>query len=362
MTTYYGPVTLNEGLYNLQIGPNGWKQANREKLEHGGTLQSISMYCITGGGYSAGTGGSMSCRVETDDGSGFPSGTLVSAGATATISTPTSSAVRTWTFGTPPVVTQGQLVHFVFTNVDGSPTANYISLDNIDVSGYGQLPQPTIPDSDRFVNYFDSGAWVHANEWYYPIFRTLYSDGFKGGQSYYEAGSPHYVGGLLRARQNITPASTVAVAAVQVSVAKYTSTSADLVINLRDLTNTVLLATTSIPASSIHLGDNTRYGCRFVRWALPSTVTLTAGVNYAIELTSTETTDRYMIVSTRYGGIPASFGALFDSDSRCLDMLIETSSNGGSSWANPDTGQSQLQAFFEIADAGLSTPARMRRS
>lgn len=342
---YYGVGTLAEGLYNLRIGPNGWKLGYRELVQHAGTINSISAYCITGGGYSLGTGGSMSCRVETDN-AGLPSGTLVSAGATVTIATPTTSAIRTWAFTTPPVVTVGTVIHYVFTNEDASPTLNYVSLDCIDVSGYARLPQPTIPDAYAYTNYFDSGAWIHANEFYFPIYRTLYADGFKGGYSTYEVSVVRYIGGNQKVRQNFTPTVAQNVRAVSVAVAKYTSTSAVLTINLRNLTGATLVDSGTIAAASINLGDNVRYGCRHARLVLTTPVTLAAGTNYALELTSTEAVNPYMTAASRRGGVPASFGALLDSDNRDLDSLFEYTTDG-TTWLT-ETGQSQLQAFFEV--------------
>ncbi len=89
---YYGVLTLCEGLNNMRVGVFGWKSAFREKHRRTGTINSISAYCITGAGYSLGTGGSMSCRVETDS-NGLPSGNLVAAGATVTFD-PTPSPVH----------------------------------------------------------------------------------------------------------------------------------------------------------------------------------------------------------------------------------------------------------------------------
>lgn len=346
---YYGVGVVNEGLYNLQIGgPGAYKLAFRERCDHSGVLTNIAAYCITGGGYSLGTGGSIECRVETDDGTGLPSGSLVSAGASLTLTTPNSSAIREWNFTTPPTLTSGVVYHFVFSNKDASPTANYVSIDMIDVSGYSRLPQPTVPDDYRYALY-QNGAppWVHANEFYYPILRLLYADGYKSGQCTYENGNPQYIGGLQKVRENFTPTVTMIVRRVSVAVARVAGTAADLVINLKNLTTGgTLIDTGSIPAASVHIGDNARYGCRYVTWTPAAPITLTAGTNYSLEVTSTETANRYMTASSRHGGVAASFAALLDAP-QYTDGVYQYSSDG-TNFSTIDTNQSHLMFYMDV--------------
>jgi hypothetical protein len=55
-----------------------------------------------------------------------------------------------------------------------------------------------------------------------------------------------------------------------------------------------------------------------------------------------------MCNSIRYGGIPASFGALLDSASRFTEGVYEYSTDG-STWLT-ETGQSLPMFFFETSD------------
>ena len=320
------------------------------RCDHAGTLTSLSAYCITGGGYSLGTGGSVECRVETDA-AGLPSGTLVATGTAVTLTTPNSSAVRTWTFVTSPVLEFGVIYHFVFSNKDASPAANYISLDNVDVAGYSLLAQPTIPDSYLFCNWQNgSPPWIAANDSYFPIFRLLYADGAKRGPCTYESGGPHDVGGLLKSRENFTPTVSMTVSGVFVCIAKRAGTTADLVINLRNLTASTLLETANVTAASVNTAtDITRvYGARYVGFRPATPVALSSGTNYAVEVTSTETANRYALNSSRHGGVPASFGALLDADDRYVDGVYQYSSDG-STFTSVDTGQSHLEFYLERA-------------
>lgn len=345
---YYGVGIVDEGLYNLQIGgSNAFRLAYRERIEHSGALTNIALYCITGAGYSGGNGGSIECRVESDA-DGLPSGSLVAAGAAKTLTTPNSSAIREWNFVTPPVLDSGQLVHFVLTNKDGAPATNYISLDSIDVSGYARLPQPTVPDEYRYALYGDSSpGWVHANDWFYPILRLLFADGHKAGQCTYENGSPRYIGGNQKVRENFTPSVDLLIRRVNVAVARRSGTSAALVPALKNLsTGGTLIDSGSIAAAAVNIGDNVRYGCRYASWTPATPIALAAGTNYSLELSSSETANRYMVASSRHGGVPASFGALLDAP-QYTEGVFQYSSDG-TSFSSVDTGQSHLQFYFDL--------------
>lgn len=357
---YYGVLWQTDGLNNQQIGgPNApYIAAIRDRSQHTGTLQSIDLYrkadgAGSGSGYWNGTGGSWTVACQSDS-AGLPSGSLISAGATVTAATPGpsnggGSLVQRFTFGTPISDVLGTLRHFVVSNADGSPTANFVSLNCMDLSDLNPTPlQPTYLDASRAMLQ-NSGGGFAIDRSRYCIFALNYSDATIYGVSTYDAlsGSGQAViGGNNMVRLNFTPAHDVRIAGAHTRVYKVSGTAAALVQNLRDLTGATLLASNSTPAASVHLGNTgSGYGARYVDWTGIGPITLTAGRNYALELASTEATNKYVTFPERQGG--SGFGANFAALDRFLDGNWEQTSNG-STWTQATGGtEAQPQFYFD---------------
>ena len=366
----YGVLIQSDGLNNQQIGATtGWKLSFKMRMRKAGTLNSIGVYKKADGSagpsnYWNGTGGSILCRVETDDGSGLPSGTLVSAGATATLTTSGgSSAAITFTFGTPVTTTVGQLLHFVFTNADGNPVANFVSINCVDTHEQSPTPlQPGYLDADQACLQSTGGAYA-IDRTRYPICALTFSDGAVWGQSYFDAKSSSgqtNVGGNNKVRFNFTPsADVVGVTTGHFRIGKPNgSTSAALVQNLRDLTaGGTLLETASVAAASVALYSDlvNGYGSRYVDLAFSGQRTFMNGRNYAYELTSTEATNKYVAFPIQRGGT-SGLGSAFQGLDRYMDGYWEQTSDGTTWTLFSSSTDFQPQAYFDLATTPITYP------
>lgn len=357
---FYGQLIQTDGLNNQQIGaPSGYKLSIKHRCKKAGTLDYVDVYKKADGtagssGYYNGTGGSILLRVETDDGTGKPSGTLVSAGATVTVTTAggTSSVTR-FTLGTSVTTTVGQLLHFVFTNADGSPTANFVSINCVDTHEQSPNPlQPGYSDADQACLQSTGGAYA-IDRTRYPIIAIHWTDGTIWGQSIFDAKSGSgqtNIGGNNKVRLNFTPAADVTgVISAHFRVMKpNVSTAAALVQNVRDLTGGgTLLETASIAAASVALTSDlpNGYGSRYVDLTFAGPRTFTAGRNYAYELTSTEATNKYIAFPAQRGGA-AGFAVNLAGLDRFMDGYWEQTSDGSTWTLFSSSTEFQPQAYF----------------
>jgi hypothetical protein len=111
-------------LNNIRVGPIPGV-SYRFVANRTGTINQLRFYLIVNAskpGYNAGTGGTLSIQLETDDGirSHYPSGVVL---GSATIPQP-SMTFPVVTLSPAPQVIEGNLYHVVFANIDPNPTAN----------------------------------------------------------------------------------------------------------------------------------------------------------------------------------------------------------------------------------------------
>lgn len=361
LDTIYGNPWQTDGLNNQQIGaPNAYEMSYRDRSLHTGTLTSIDVYRKADGtqgptGYADGTGGSIRCRVETDS-AGVPSGTLISANANATVTTAANTGVMDrYTFTASISDVLGTLRHLRFTNVDGSPSANFTSINNLNLSDLVPTPlQPAYLDADRAVLVkVGAGSFV-LNRDRYLIVAFNYADGFTYGVSYYDAlsqsGQREIGSGGRMVRLNFTPTGNVSVVGAHMRVAKRnSSTSAVLVASLIDLTGGgTVLETANIAAASVNIGASAAdagngYGMRYVSFTFPSR-TLLAGRNYSLQLSSTEVTNHYFSFPSRRAAV-GDFMATVGPDA-FTDGYWEYSTNG-TVWNTHSVGTtSQIAQFY----------------
>lgn len=362
MAGYYGVPWQTDGLNNQQIGgSSAYKLSYKHRCKKAGTLDYIDVFRKSDGtsgasGYWNGTGGSIQCRVETDDGSGAPSGTLAWTGASVTVTTPgnTASAIIRFTFGTSGTTTVGQLLHFVFNNADGSPTTNFVSINCVDTHEQSPTPlQPGHLDADQACWRSTGGAYT-IDRTRYPILAVHWTDGTIWGQTAdYDARSGSgqtNIGGNNKVRLNFTPTVDITgVIAGHFRVMKpNSSTAAALVHNVRDLTGGgTLLESASVAAASVALAFDLAngYGMRFSDLTFAGPRTFTSGRNYSYELTSTEATNKYVTFPSKRGG--SGFGANLIGLDRFLDGYWEQTSDG-TTWTQFSSSAEFLpQAYFD---------------
>jgi len=352
---YGNPMTNDgggNGLANLEVGKfAGRKLSVRFRCVKGGVLNSVNFYVKTGAGYSLGTNGSWKVDVQGDDGTAnhFPDGSTI---ATVTAATPSALSPQTFTFGSPPTLVKGRLYHFVLTNPDASPTANYsseddVATDQLFVGGNGltanQL-QPGWLDTDLAMLWQDTAApWVLTV--HTPIFRCNYSGGATEGQCYNDALSGSALFNIFgtnwtRERFTVTGGDRK-VTRVWVRVRKLGTPAAALTVKLISTPSgaPTTLDTLTLAAATV----TTSYA--WYSLALGAVRTLANGTEYAVELSSplsaniTNDYQEYPLV----GGGGAGNG--WTDPSVFSDGLNETTANSGTLWTAVSP-QQDLQMFF----------------
>lgn len=354
-----------DGLNNLTIGsPAGRRLGIKDRSLHTGSLLSIDVYIKqdTPGGYSGGTFGQFTCRCESDDGSGLPSGSLLAAGATVTATSLVDSIFR-FTFGTAVPDVAGTLRHFVFQNVDGSPTVNFSSINSMNLAASPTPVQPTYLDADRGVMKQLSGPpWVFDRD-RYPIFTLRYADGYQYGTSYYDAlrvsGQREIGSGGRKVRFNLTPTTSRIVRAFHGRFMRTSGTTADLTLNLRNLTSGLIVATRSFPASGVPVASDfaNGFGMQYVDWTFDAPITLQAGVNYALEAESTQVSNPWASYPSRV----AASGGFYASGQSNPDAFHEGKwqyTTDGVNWNDHSVGgaEQQMQGFFDVGAPQILVP------
>ena len=187
---YYGSSVAMDALGNLMIGPDG-QVAVRFMCTHNGTIDRIvQQYQNVTPGYMGGTGGQIKWELRTDDGTSnhFPSSTVL---WTVTDTSPTktkSGTVIQWFDVSPAIpVAAGTLYHIVYTNVDPSPTTNYVSFDGINTSKNTSPVQPCYSDANLMA--FSQGPNWLPNLHTTPEFNVHYTDGYAQGTGYVDTTS-----------------------------------------------------------------------------------------------------------------------------------------------------------------------------
>ncbi len=198
---YYGSCVAMDALGNLTIGPAGAVASNGTSLDgqiavrflckHTGSIDKIvQQYQNVTPGYMGGTGGRIKWELRTDDGtsSHLPSSTVL---WTTTDTNPTHTAsgtVTQWFSVSPAVpVTAGTFYHVVYTNVDPSPTDNYVSFDGIYTEKNSSPVQPCYSDTN-LMTLWDGPNW-QTNLHITPDFNVHYSDGYAQGTGYVDTTS-----------------------------------------------------------------------------------------------------------------------------------------------------------------------------
>jgi hypothetical protein len=356
-TGIYGPAIGGDDLNNTPIGGRYLTEASyRFRAATSSRLNSIEVYVIgpSNAGYGAGTGGTWRVSVQTDDGTSnhAPSGTIL---ASTTFRPSAEFPVITWS--APAALTQGQLYHVVFTNIDPDPTANYASIDGIfQASSDPSAWQPRWSNQDlvQLLRY-GTGSWTDSrgdSSVITPIMNLAFADGTHQGMGYMETwgrgGRDGYetVDGTVRLRETFTVSGgSRSVSSISVRLAR-TSGSSPLSIRVETGSGGEL-ATATIPAAQIATASKTSghgFGQRWYTVALPTSLTLTSGSIYNLVLTTASGTE-YWTTSIRQGSSYGFSSPTFFSDGRAQ---IDT----GSGWADVKaltgsrSNEGDLQFYF----------------
>jgi len=357
-STCYGPGLGSDGLANTVVGgPDANLVSFRFRAGHTGSLQQIHVYLMQEhAGYSAGTGGQLQVTVNTDDGTPAhnPSGTVL---ATYLLNNPSAAAPSIYfpifVFSAPPSLVEGQLYHIVFTDVDPSPTANYLSVNAL----YYEIPatpaQPTVSDTDFAELLGGPGVAWGPRQGYTPVLELDYQDGFSEGNGYMEGwvGAPQNISGSAAVRETMTvsgPQVTVISGSVRVT---RLSGSDPLIVNLENGDGT-LIEQTQIPADSIPLTNPPSYA--WANFTFSSAHILATGQNYHLQL-GTASSSSYQAFPIRKG-----YGYGFQAQTYFPDGYAQF--NQGDSWAGwTQWGQTErvdgdLQFYFTLAPAVPPSP------
>ncbi len=183
---FYGVGLNADSLSNCPLGYNiGRSVSWRYRVTHSGAVEAVRVWLVaTGPGYFDGDGGHVLLQLQTDDGSAEhrPSGEVL---GSALITDPMAERFRLIVLDGLATVTQGQLLHVVFSNPADDPTENWVSVNGLHVERDLPGVQPTIDDTDlacliRWGAHYD---WEHFTN-VTPLFSLVYADGSRDGQCY----------------------------------------------------------------------------------------------------------------------------------------------------------------------------------
>jgi hypothetical protein len=317
-----GGTMYNSAIYGSGVGfdckgnvviYSGESMAVRFKAGTSSTLTGVQWTQRMGStGYSSGTGGTTTVSIQSDDGSGKPSGTKLATTSWAGGNNAAGEERRDIsTFSSPASLTAGTIYYLVFENASAS---NYISVNcgYIYSGGVASAVRSLAPKHPKFsdsefgvlLTTAYGGAWsttVNNANGYTAVVDLIYANGYHDGNAYYEnmtpAGHPGMVSGtasMVRETFTVTGGNrTVNRAGVRV---RRHSGTAPLVLTLETAAG-VYIDSGTIPAANIQIPPDMAYslsgggGAVWVTANFAAARTLTNGVAYNLRLsTATGTT------------------------------------------------------------------------
>lgn len=346
---FYGAGRGADSLANCTVGPYGILIAYRFVAEHSGPLDRVRFYIIPDKtGYAGGTAGQLKVSIETDDGTTAhnPSGRVLTS---AEIANPL--AVTGWqryfplvTFSNPPSLTAGAIYHVVFTNVDPSPSINFLSVDELYYREATTPTQPTVSDLASAVLRWRSGVWQRMVG-YSPIFELYFSNGDYQGYGYVEAfvTAPEAISGSSAVRETFTVTGTTrSISTVGLRLARV-SGSGNLTVRLENAAGT-LIEQGYISASGFPITSPVSY--LWATYTFASAHSLVAGQTYHLVLEAPSTT-KYQTYSMEKG---SAYG--FDKLTYFPDGYAQFNSGTGwvgwSVWGVSNRTDSDLQFYFGL--------------
>jgi hypothetical protein len=338
------PITLNQ------------KMAYRFKASTSSPLNGVRFTQRSGpGGYSAGTGGTMTVSVRADDGSGHPAATALS----SLTFNPTAYAGATEifdlkSFPSPATLTAGKIYYIVFT---GSSATNYISVNMVWTRSAVTPRQPKFADAD-FGMMYTSGAWGALDANHTPVVDLVYANGTIDGQSYFEAMIEHYAtisGTSNMARERFTVSGgDKTVGSVSVRLRRSVGTS-PLRMTLETATG-VAIESVTVPAASVPVVSapgGTTSGAVWVTANFSSPRVLSNAATYNLRLSTT--------ADTTYTTHPARAGTDKGYATSAFTGGSGQFTSNASTWTDLYAySKEDLQFYFKLAAAAptpTTTPA-----
>lgn len=346
---FYGTGRGGDSLANCTVGPYGILIAYRFVAQHSSALTKVRFYIIPDKtGYAGGDGGKLKVSIETDDGTSShnPSGTVLAAGEIANPLGVTGSAryFPVVTFSSPASLTAGKIYHVVFSNVDASPSINFLSVDELYYQKSTTPIQPTVSDMASAVLRRMNGSW-QPRAGYSPIFELYFSNGDYQGYGYIEAFSmaPQIVSGSSAVRETFTVTGTTrSVSTVGLRLARI-SGSGNLTVRLENSAGT-LIEQGYLSASSFPLTSPISYV--WTTYTFASSHSLVAGQTYHLVLkapTGTKYETYSMQKGTAYG-----FDKLTYFPDGYAQFNPGTGWVGWSVWGASNRLDSDLQFYFGL--------------
>ena len=345
---FYGTGRGGDSLANCQVGPNGFVISYRFVAQHAGSISKVRFYIIPDkAGYAGGNAGKLQVSIESDDGTSAhnPSGRAL---ATAVIQNPLAAtgSARYFplvTFPSPANISAGAIYHVVFTNVDSSPTVNFLSVDEMYYKTATTPDQPTVSDMASAVLRKSSTGW-RTVAGYSPIFQLYYSNGDYQGYGYVEAFvmAPQVISGSKQIRETFKVTGTTRnVSKVGVRLARI-SGSGNLTMRIENSAGTLIeqgyVSASSFPTAGSHV---------WVNYNLASSTSLVVGQTYHLVLEAPS--------STVYEAFSIQKGTAywFDKLTYFPDGYAQfnpgTGWVGWSVWGATNRTDSDLQFYFGLA-------------
>lgn len=370
VTGLYGVWAGFSDLQNVNTRPSsyGVQQTCRFRASTTSTITRFVFYIVgpfyrdgspTSTGYAAGTGGTLKCSLQRDDGTGKPDGTDI--GNTFYI----DPYEFTYLWQTEPdypatgmsgwAVEEGNIYHILFENDDPDPASNYVALDWAGDFAIGQSWTTDFTWSGERGPRFDAAYGVNDDltalrmspsgwQWnpnLYPCIQIEYASGGPDGYGYFNRTQTSTWYQLIattskRLRQQFSVSGgNKTVDGLYVRMCKTAGVTDALVVELQDSGGTpVTNGSVTIAASTVpdYTGNAQGRDCWWVGGALPANVTLTNGQTYYLELRTSGTGSYQHWVATS--------GSAYDYEK--VDPIIfpdgpgndhtQITTNGGSTW------------------------------
>lgn len=350
-----------------------------------GRIRKISAWWKAGSGYHAGTGGTYTLSIRTDN-SGVPSGTVVAeqAGIAGWLLTGSAAAMNAVNYKTTALTTQNALVtagtqyHLSIINTNGSPLANYMSINTSDMypTGNKAICSPTLNNNTDFavrLGTGKTGALFNNYTQYKGLLNLVFHlDTDDSGTADFWWGFPstscftgnsrlesEAFGGTKRIRQilPIESGDNFDITAINVALTR-SGSAGDITARILASNGTTVLATTTIATSnfpSVSITDTSQPS--WGRGALSSPLAITGGNTYYLELYSSSTSyypvaiqdaHTWMIANASgtdlgFSGISGVRGGWYGSTGK-----LQVSTNNGSTYSNYMGGDKDLGFYFEV--------------
>ena len=241
----------------------------------------------------------------------------------------------------------------MFTNVDPTPTINYLSVDTLYLAKPSTPAQPSISDVDAAeLLGGPAGTWT-PRKGYTPILELDYQDGWSEFIGYMEVwvGAPQSISGSSAVRETITvTGAQKSVSSASIRVAR-TSGSDPLIVRLENGDGTVI-EQGEVPASSIPLTSPVSYA--WATFTFSSAHTLLAGQSYHLQI-SAASTSSYQAYPIRKG---VAYG--FQKTTYFPDGYAQFNQNGSwvgwTQWGVSNRTDSDLQFYFSLTPGNMAAP------